>query len=180
MFATWMSRDLPNWWSAGKHAVNAILREPYKKYSAALPDASDRPTAEKLIAEVHQSGFFLRVEKPPKSKTLSLQPIQVFSPDAFYIWVYEGNQWWGTLMGLGVLVLTLAGVMFPLWPQFMRTGVYYLSLAFLGLLGLFFGLIIVRFIVWLVLVLTIGRGGWIFPNLLADVGIVESFIPTWG
>ncbi|KAJ1564857.1 Translocation protein S62, partial [Cladochytrium tenue] len=130
----------------GKHAVNAVMRDTYAKYSKALPAVEDRPAAEKLIADAHQNGFFLRVEKPPKAKTLALQPMQVFSPDAYYIWVYEGSQWRGTLLGLLVLLLTLAGVMFPLWPASLRLGVYYLSLALLGLLALFFGLIVVRFL----------------------------------
>jgi translocation protein SEC62 len=41
----------------------------------------------------------------------------------------------GMLMGIGVLVLVFAGVMFPLWPPFMRQGVYYLSLLVTGFLG---------------------------------------------
>ncbi|KAJ3097178.1 Translocation protein S62 [Phlyctochytrium planicorne] len=163
----------------GKHAVNAVLREPYKK-SPKRPVLEDRTAAEKLIAELHSNGFFLRVEKEPKSKVLTLQQMQVFGPDAYYAWVYEGSQWKGMLLGLGVLALTFAGVLFPLWPATMRLGVYYLSLGVLGLMGLFMGLAVVRLIIWVVLVVTTGRGGWLFPNLFADVGIIESFIPTWG
>ncbi|KAI8834314.1 translocation protein Sec62-domain-containing protein [Chytridium lagenaria] len=162
----------------GKHAANALLRDPYKK-SPARPAIPDREAAEKLLSELLTLGFFIRVEKESKSKVLSLQQLQVFGPEAFYVWVYEGSQWRGTLIGLGVLMLTLAGVMFPLWPASMRLGVYYLSLAVLGLMGLFMGLAVVRLIIWVVLVATTGRGGWLFPNLFADVGIVESFIPTW-
>ncbi|KAJ3214868.1 Translocation protein S62 [Dinochytrium kinnereticum] len=162
----------------GKHAVNALLREPYRK-SAARPALVDRPACEKILGELLTLGFFVRVEKEPKSKALTLQQHQVFGPDAYFVWVYEGSQWRGTLIGLGVLLLVLAGVMFPLWPASMRLGVYYLSLAVLGLMGLFMGLAVVRLIIWVLLVATTGRGGWLFPNLFADVGIIESFIPTW-
>ncbi|KAJ3194916.1 Translocation protein S62, partial [Irineochytrium annulatum] len=163
----------------GKHAVNAIMREPYKK-SSKRPAVEDRAAAEKLVTQLHSLGFFLRVEKEAgKSKNLTLQPIQVFGPDAYYVWIYEGSQWMGMLMGVGVLALTLAGVMFPLWPATMRLGVYYLSLAVLGLMGVFMGIAVVRLILWILLVITTGRGGWLFPNLFADVGVIESFIPFW-
>ncbi|KAI8843100.1 hypothetical protein BC829DRAFT_425933 [Chytridium lagenaria] len=139
----------------GKHAANALLRDPYKK-SPMRPAIPDREAAEKLLSELLTLGFFVRVEKESKSKVLSLQQLQVFGPEAFYVWVYEGSQWRGTLIGLGVLMLTLAGVMFPALARLHAFGVYYLSLAVLGLMGC-----------------------WLFPNLFADVGIVESFIPTW-
>jgi translocation protein SEC62 len=155
------------------------MREPYKK-SAKRPKIESREQAEKYLADLHLRGFFLRVEKTPKSKALNLVQVQQFSPDGYFIWVYEGPQWKGTLIGLGILGIAFAGVMFPLWPAPLRLGVYYLSLAFLGLMGVFFGMVVVRFILWLVLVVATGRGGWLFPNLFEDVGIVESFIPLWG
>ncbi|KAJ3231423.1 Translocation protein S62 [Chytriomyces hyalinus] len=163
----------------GKHAVNSLLREPYKK-NPKRPEIEDREAAEAKLFDLQKLGFFLRVDKQPKSKKVSLQPVQVFSPDAYYIWVYETHVWWSNLAGIGVLAVIFAGVMFPLWPAFMRQGVYYLSLAFLGLMGLFFGLAVVRLLIWLGLKVGTGRGGWLFPNLFADCGVIESFIPTWG
>ncbi len=61
----------------------------------------------------------------------------------------------------------------------MRQGVYYLSLGVLGLLGAFMGLAVVRLIIYIFTVLFMGRGGWLYPNLFADVGVIESFIPLW-
>ncbi|KAI8609971.1 translocation protein Sec62-domain-containing protein [Chytriomyces sp. MP71] len=163
----------------GKHAVNSLLREPYRKDSK-RPEIADRDAAEQFAADLQKNGFFLRVEKQPKNKTLTLQPVQVFSPDAYYIWVYDNAPWWSNLAGVGVLVVIFLGVLFPLWPAFMRQGVYYLSLAFLGLMGLFFALAVFRLILWIGLKVVTGRGGWLFPNLFADCGVIESFIPTWG
>lgn len=81
-------------------------------------------------------------------------------------------------MGLGMVALLLAGVMFPLWPPMMRLGVWYLSIGLLGLIGAFFILAIIRLILWAGSAI-IGKGFWLFPNLFADVGFVDSFIPLW-
>ena len=67
-----------------------------------------------------------------------------------------------------------------------------LALGFVGflLVTLYFyikGLGVLRAIIWVLLILTIGRGGdflikelgWLFPNLFEDCGFIESFIPLW-
>jgi len=78
-----------------------------------------------------------------------------------------------------MVVVMLAGVMFPLWPPTMRLGVWYLSMGCLGLVGLFFVIAIVRLIFYIITVVAASPGIWIFPKLFADVGFVESFIPLY-
>ncbi|TPX65459.1 hypothetical protein SpCBS45565_g05129 [Spizellomyces sp. 'palustris'] len=163
----------------GKHAVNAVLREPYKKNSK-RPSVSDRSEGEALLSKLFTYGFFVRIEKAPKSKHLNVHNVQHFEPDAHYAWVYEGSQLKGMLIGMAVLLVTLAGVMFPLWPASLRQGVYYLSLGMLGLMGVFMGLVVFRLVLWIVLKVATGRDGWLYPNLFADVGIIDSFRPLWG
>lgn len=82
-------------------------------------------------------------------------------------------------IGLGVLLVTLAGVMFPLWPALPRQGVYYISLLLIGFVGFILALGVVRAILWMLLKILLGKGGWLFPNLFADVGFFESFVPFW-
>lgn len=72
-----------------------------------------------------------------------------------------------------MVVIMLAAVMFPLWPPTMRLGVWYLSIACLGLIGLFFAIAIVRLAFYIVTVLVASPGIWIFPKLFADVGFVS-------
>lgn len=78
-----------------------------------------------------------------------------------------------------MVAVMLAGVMFPLWPPTLRLGVWYLSIAVLGLIGLFFVIAILRLIFWLITIVVAKPGIWIFPNLFEDVGFVDSFIPLW-
>lgn len=75
-----------------------------------------------------------------------------------------------------MILLMLAGVMFPLWPSSMRVGVWYLSIGLLGLIGAFFGLAIIRLIIWCITTVTMRPGIWIFPNLFEDVGFVSANI----
>lgn len=72
-----------------------------------------------------------------------------------------------------MVAVILIGVMFPLWPPFMRLGAYYLSLLFFALIGLFFVIAIVRLVFYIITVITASPGIWIFPNLFADVGFVS-------
>jgi len=77
------------------------------------------------------------------------------------------------------VVCMLAGVMFPLWPAFMRLGVWYLSMLVLAFLAALFALAIVRLIIYILTVFTLPPGLWIFPQLFADVGFFESFVPLY-
>lgn len=131
------------------------------------------------MRDLHANGFFLAATKPPKSRFLSLTETQTWDQDSYYIWIYQGSSLRGLLIGTGVLAVVLAGVMFPLWPAAPRQGVYYLSLALLGFIGGIMGLGVIRAILWLLLKLLLGRSGWLFPNLFADVGFFESFVPVW-
>lgn len=127
-------------------------------------------------------AFFFRVNKGPSSgglRQLQINPQQMFTPDETYVWFVEPNPIRQILMALGMVAIVLAGVMFPLWPVKMRIGVWYLSMALLGLIALFFVIAIVRLVVWLVTIVVASPGIWIFPNLFADVGFVDSFIPLW-
>jgi len=82
-------------------------------------------------------------------------------------------------MAVGVLIVLLAIVMFPLWPPVMRLGVWYLSMGALGLLGLFFLMAIFRLILFCITYLVWSPGLWLYPNLFEDVGFFDSFRPVW-
>lgn len=110
---------------------------------------------------------------------MSVAGEQTFVMDGYYAWFYEGSQWTTYAAGVGMVLVMLAGVMFPLWPAVMRLGVWYLSVGVLGLVGAFFVLAIVRLVFYIFSVVITPPGIWIFPKLFADVGVVESFIPLW-
>ncbi|KAG0320865.1 Translocation protein S62 [Dissophora globulifera] len=181
----------------GKGAVNALLK-PVFRQSAIGKELGDltRESAAELLGSMIPHQFFLKVERSgdhphthgpgtephthgPKNQ-LSLVQYQSFGEDGVFVWRYEGSQLRSHLMAGGMLLLVLAGVMFPLWPMPLRLGVWYLSVGVLILIGLFFGLAIVRLILFGLTWAVLKPGIWIFPNLFEDVGVVDSFIPLWG
>ena len=105
---------------------------------------------------------------------------QEFDPMMHYVWLYEGSQWKTKIWAGLALIAVFTVVMFPLWPLFMRQGVYYLSVGAMGLLIAFFGLAIVRLILYCVTYFAVAPGLWIFPNLFEDVGVIDSFKPLYG
>ncbi|GME71260.1 unnamed protein product [Ambrosiozyma monospora] len=93
-----------------------------------------------------------------------------FTPPNPYLWIYS-------ILGLGAV---FGMILFPLWPFWMRKGVWYLSTGLLCLIGLFFALAIVRLIIYVCTLIFMPRQFWLFPNLFADVGFIDSFIPLYG
>ncbi|WFD31736.1 Translocation protein S62 [Malassezia sp. CBS 17886] len=171
----------------GSVAMDAVLSPAYAKLKNVPPQPADAEGAERLLHSALPYAFYLRVDRgpPPASKDgkllrpLQVNQMQTFEPELYYAWFYEGSQLGVKLAGLGMVVLMLAGVMFPLWPSFMRRGVWYLSVGVLGLFGLLMVVAVIRLIFWVLTIVLLPPGVWIFPNLFADVGFVDSFIPLW-
>lgn len=82
----------------------------------------------------------------------------------YYVWLTEASKTWARLGLASVIVLTLAAVMHPVWPLWMKLGVWWISVIILAL-GL--GFMILRssaaLILWLV-----GVEFWILPNIFLD------------
>lgn len=173
----------------GSGAVKALLTPAYAKLKNA-PKVTTEAEATTLLSQTIRHAFFLRVDKgdtitltsgqtKSKAKALTINQMQMFEPQMYFAWFYEGSQWTTYLGGAIMVFVLLAGVMFPLWPPMFRQGVSYLSMGVLGLIGLFFVVAILRLIFWLITIVAAPPGIWIFPQLFADVGFVDSFIPFW-
>lgn len=165
--------------------MNSLLKPEFRQTAVGKELGElTREQAGELLGSMIPHQFFLKVERPsdpdvPKN-VLQLVQYQSFSEDAVFVWRYEGSQLRSHLMAGGLLLIVLAGVMFPLWPVPLRLGVWYLSVGVLILLGLFFAMAIVRLILFCITYVILKPGIWIFPNLFEDVGFVDSFIPLWG
>ena len=97
-----------------------------------------------------------------------------------YIWVWNPTPPMHYVYGAGVLLLVIGGTLFPLWPDSLRTGVYYTSVSMAGFIGSVLVTGLLRTIVFgFIWCLTGGKHHfWFLPNLLADVGFFESFQPV--
>ncbi|TLD30678.1 hypothetical protein PspLS_02725 [Pyricularia sp. CBS 133598] len=181
-----------------KRALRAIQSPAYekaRKKNPALPEVTDRASLENCFKLLPLSMLALRVNKvdpheghdhPPKKGkrvkglwTVRIEPQQEAGDDMYYVWLYEGSQIMRKVYAALALVVIFAIVLYPLWPLFMRQGVYYLSWGFLMLLGLFFLMAIFRVILFCVTYFVVSPGLWLFPNLWEDVSFVDSFKPVW-
>ncbi|KAI8339487.1 translocation protein Sec62-domain-containing protein [Chlamydoabsidia padenii] len=171
----------------GKQGVNALLKEAFAK---SLPKDEQAPTersdAVGILNELGQLGFILCVERGDpingKHTPRVLRPcaVQEMNESSYYLWVWEGSQLRLYLGAIGLVGAILTAVLFPLWPDFLKLGVWYLSVATLGLLGVFFGIAIVRLILFIITMVILPRGFWLFPNLFEDCGVIDSFKPLYG
>ncbi|KAL0960144.1 hypothetical protein HGRIS_011780 [Hohenbuehelia grisea] len=164
----------------GKSAIKALLTPAYGKLKG-VPKVTSEDEARTILHAINNYAFYLRVQRGGPSgasssspRNLSIIAEQMFNDDEYYAWFYEGSQWTTYAGGLAMVAIMLGGVMFPLWPPTMRLGVWYLSIAMLGFLGLFFAIAIVRLIFYIITIIVASPGIWIFPQLFADVGFVRS------
>jgi translocation protein SEC62 len=185
--------------TAVMRAIRALSSPAYQKARAKnplLPEVHDRASAENTFKLLPLSLLALRVSKVDPSQgheghnhakpkrvkglwTVRIEQHQEANDDNYYIWLYEGSQWKQKAYAAGALVLVMAVVLFPLWPLFLRQGVWYLSMGMLGLIGLFFAMAIVRLILFIITMFAAPPGLWLYPNLFEDVGFFDSFRPAW-
>lgn len=118
--------------------------------------------------------------KPNRKKpTLRAVAKATLEADAYYAWVYQKPNPYIMLYGFLLIAAVFAVVLFPLWPRFMRIGVWYLSMGCLGMLGLFFAMAIVRLIIFVITWALMKQAFWLYPNLFEDVGFFDSFRPVY-
>lgn len=179
-----------------KRASRALLSDEYKTLSSnpknVLPPVRNEDEAKAVFILLIKSKFVIPGQKlttaearekqlaPKKDRPtfIALQRAEL-TPDEYYIWFYKKKSIWDTVMAVGLIVGIFTVILFPLWPAFMRRGVWYLSMASLGLICLFFGIAFVRLILYIVTYFVASPGIWLFPNLFADVGVIDSFIPLY-
>lgn len=121
-------------------------------------------------------------EKKKKKVKLEYHQSQVFLDDKdVYVWIFDPTPLWKKLVGFGMVVVTIVGCCFPLWPMWMRQGVWYLSMAGLGAFGAILVTAILRTILFGIIWLATGGQHklWILPNLTEDCGFFESFKPWY-
>jgi translocation protein SEC62 len=169
----------------GKRAIDALLTENYAKVSKDKKP-TNREEAIKMFGDLCSHGFVLRVDRGEsisgKGSPRGLQPnpVQEVKEDGYYMYIWAGPAYKQYMGALLLVAAILTAVLFPLWPSFLRLGVWYLSIAVLCLVGVFFGIAFVRLVIYTVTLPFLPRGFWLFPNLFADCGVVDSFIPLYG
>lgn len=181
-----------------KRLARALLSDEYKQKQAnhknGLIPIADEQEAAKVFITLIQSQFVIPVEKlhynqiketnkswkPNRNKpTLKQSTKANIHPDAYFVWTYNKPNPFILLYSILLIVGIFAIILFPLWPNFMKIGVWYLSMGLLGLLGLFFLIAIIRLIIYIITLVVLPRAFWLYPNLFEDCGVIESFQPLY-
>ncbi|KAK6200262.1 subunit of ER protein translocation complex [Scheffersomyces amazonensis] len=179
-----------------KRLVRALVSEDYKNKQAnpknGLVPITSEVEAQKVLVLLIQNQLILPVKKlhyaevkakrwkPNKSKPTLIRSEKAFvDPDAYYAWLYSKPNPYIILYSILAVIVVFAIILFPLWPPFMKRGVWYLSMAALGLIGLFFAIAIVRLIIYVISLVAFPKPFWLFPNLFEDCGVIESFQPVY-
>lgn len=102
-----------------------------------------------------------------------------FKKDSSYMWVQETTSHLNILMSIAVIIFSILILMFQLWPSNLKQYASYATYPLLGFMAFMIFMGIVRLIFFSITFFTHPPGIWIFPNLFADVGIKDSFIPVW-
>ena len=128
-----------------------------------------------------KEGLVIKAEQVDYKKKMirevhGMPMAKYFDKEGFYVWQFEGSQAMRNFV-LAVVVIAFVGlVLFPVWPQFAKVGVWYVSMTLLLLL---FGFIVVRLVLFLALY-SVGIDFWVLPNFFADdLGIMDSFRPLY-
>ncbi|KHJ92077.1 translocation protein Sec62 [Oesophagostomum dentatum] len=107
-------------------------------------------------------------KKKKKKVKLEVHDVQVFNDDKdVYVWIFDPTPLYKKVIGFLMVLGTIVGCLFPLWPIWLRQAVYYLSLAGIGVFGVIVVVAILRTILFgLIWFATMGQHKlWILPNL---------------
>ncbi|CAG9536284.1 unnamed protein product [Cercopithifilaria johnstoni] len=121
-------------------------------------------------------------EKKKRKIKLELHQEQSFNDaNDVYVWIFDPTPLFKKVIGALMVLGTIAGCLFPLWPMWLRQGVYYLSICGLACFGLLIGVAVARTILFAIIwAVTMGKHKlWLLPNLTEDCGFFESFQPWY-
>lgn len=159
----------------GDKLVNFLV-EPKKgvKWPTNLPRIKTRPEAIALCKELCRYQFIHRSEKRGK-KELAISRLKDFDETGYFTWVYEGDKTFSHFMTTLLIGGFLFCVCFPIWPNFLKVFVWYMSVTML--IFIFFLIVFRGFLFLLLWVL--GWEFWFLPNLFDEsLGFVDSFKPV--
>ncbi|KAM0687964.1 Translocation protein S62 [Conglomerata obtusa] len=149
----------------GKDAATALAKH--------IPTEQIKTTMEQLI---HNNTIIKTLVKE-KACTISLQ--RSFKIEDSFIIVKEPSNLFNLILSLAAIGLVLMLAMYQMWPKSVRGYTVYVAYLMIAFLVFMMVLGVIRLIVFCFTFWSHPPGIWLFPNLFADVGFVDSFIPVW-
>ena len=176
-----------------------IAPQPFVKFMESIVDEAEANKVAKALLAMSEAGqprFMCQTLKPEKKKGDTPDILWLGTgkgdipgswaetkvPDKgektdgnYYVWLHEGDQTMSNFMSALLVVAFILITCFPLWPDFLKVGLWYLSCTLLVLILI---TIIARWILFL-FVWIFGYEFWILPNLFDEErSVVDSFKPV--
>ncbi|CAP23445.2 Protein CBG03222 [Caenorhabditis briggsae] len=179
---------------SGNKAVDTLWDSKYGNKAKKDPMFKTRDDCFHYICELNSKQLFFRAKKLVAKKKenkekgndssvkLLVHEIQSFVDDKdVYVWVFDPTPLMKKVIGVLMLVGTIVGCLFPLWPAWLRQAVYYISISGIGIFAAIIVTAILRTILFgIIYAATFGKHKlWILPNLTEDCGVLESFQPWY-
>ena len=117
-----------------------------------------------------------QVDKYHLPQTLNqVSRVRDFDEAGYFTWMYEGDKTFSHMMTTALIAGFLFCTCFPIWPNFLKVFVWYMSVTFL--IFIFF-LITVRALLFL-FIWMLGYDFWFLPNLFDEtLSFTDSFKPV--
>lgn len=159
----------------GEKLVNFLV-EPKKgtKWPSNLPRFKTRQEAIAVCKDLCRYHFIHRSEKRGKGD-LVVSRNRDFDESGYFTWLYEGDKTFSHMMTTLLIGGFLFCTCFPIWPNFLKVFVWYMSVS---LLIFIFFLVTFRGVMFL-FIWILGYDCWFLPNLFDEtLSFVDSFKPV--
>lgn len=148
-----------------------------KRIKKAFPQISCKEDVMSIGRALVQNGYIHRSDRDGQNRRV-LQPSSNhdFVSEGYYTWMYDGPKTIRNIMTFLLIVTFLTCTCFPIWPDWAKVAIWYLSVTFLIFVFVFCVIrLFIFFILWM-----IGYDFWIYPNIFDDdLGVVDSFKPLY-
>lgn len=140
----------------------------------------DAQTIKTEIGKLLDDYKIVRVQLNDKNKdSVDLAISKTVNASDYYMWTEDQYDYKALAMGLLGVALALTLAMYKIWPMWLKVLGKYAQYGIIILLITILLLSVIRIIIFVVTHLTCSSGLWIFPNLFAECGFIESFIPGY-
>ncbi|KAF4324188.1 hypothetical protein BBO99_00000066 [Phytophthora kernoviae] len=170
------TKDLP--WETDKGARKmADLLRGRKGMPKYFPDLKTKEDVHSVGHALVQHSYIHRSERDAKNKKLlKPTPKQDFAPEGYYTWMYEGSKTLRNVMTALLIIGFLVITCFPIWPQWAKVALWYMSVTFLIFIAIF---VVVRLFIFFMLWM-VGYEYWLLPNIFDDnLSVADSFVPIY-
>lgn len=119
-------------------------------------------------------------EKNPKTVDLAIS--KTLNAADHYMWAEDKKEYLNIFIAVLIITLLFLLAMYQVWPLWLKSLAGYLKYVVGAFIGFLIVTGIIRLFVYAITLFTHPPGLWIFPNLFAECGVIESFIPlcSWG